>query len=359
MRQVTLRKGIRNEFGLHIRPLDFASHTGAVVVSLERETPAARSCAILAGDEIVKLGGHACRRMPFTRIVSKISIRGEIVLELEQHANVHTLLLPVPDTCAAGSGNAYHDGADAADRAHVLGITVEPPRDDVGAWWTRVVRIERGSLAERAGFQAGDLICDCDELSATGTTHADILTAIKTRAGGTVCVSVQRKHRPRPDVPDSLGGGVGIGGSCIDEDPGTTLRAGGASTDGSAQAPRARRLQPQPVFEEIATMLTPEIASQINAVFMLNMTPAEGGTEPTKWTLDFVRSRIYQGLPESAPDVVLTMTEATVGRWLNREQSAATAFMLGRLRVDGDRTLALRLNLLEPLLAQVCMCVHV
>lgn len=68
--------------------------------------------------------------------------------------------------------------------------------------------------------------------------------------------------------------------------------------------------------------------------------------------LSIGQGRIGQGLPEHSPDVVLEMAESDLEAFILGELHPLSAYVCGRLRVQGDLNIALKLEELFKVMKQ-------
>lgn len=169
--------------------------------------------------------------------------------------------------------------------------------------WLKVVVVDRNSIAARAGLQSGDILVDCDEVSATGATHKLVLENLR-KAVTPVDVCVLRKAAAAAPV----------------------VSTAAAESAGRKRSPRRRgkktrlQLKPAHVFAELNRLLTPELVEQIDGVFQLNVLEKKAHKET--WTLDLKAGRVFAGVGVDTADVAVTLSQGTLSKWLNRELSA-------------------------------------
>ena len=101
------------------------------------------------------------------------------------------------------------------------------------------------------------------------------------------------------------------------------------------------------------------MVAEINGIFLLKVTEEKAIKE--MWTMDLKHGagKITSGAAEGdeVPGVTVTLSERTLIKWLNQQQTLANAFMLRKLKIDGDKRLPLKLATLEPLFAKACTLV--
>ncbi|XP_060030238.1 stomatin-like protein 1 isoform X2 [Erinaceus europaeus] len=105
---------------------------------------------------------------------------------------------------------------------------------------------------------------------------------------------------------------------------------------------------PEPPAEGLLTRLRPVLSetlvSRVGACYQLNV-GLPGGTQAT-YFLDLTtgQGQVGHGPPQAPPDVVLDVTEADLQALLQRELWPLGAYVGGRLRVQGDLAVAMRLE---------------
>jgi putative sterol carrier protein len=99
------------------------------------------------------------------------------------------------------------------------------------------------------------------------------------------------------------------------------------------------------VFEEIPRQFDPAAWGSQNAVLQFNITGDDAGS----WTVNIVDGKISIDESEAAnPDMTVTTTAQDMVAIVNGELNSVSAFMQGRVRIDGDMSLAMKLqNLLS------------
>lgn len=85
----------------------------------------------------------------------------------------------------------------------------------------------------------------------------------------------------------------------------------------------------------------PEIATNINAVYQFELS----GDEPGNWILDLTKSsdHISEGTHD-APAVTIKMTSDDFINMINGQLAPQMAFMTGKLKIDGEMSVALKLQ---------------
>ncbi len=99
------------------------------------------------------------------------------------------------------------------------------------------------------------------------------------------------------------------------------------------------------VFDEIPNHFNADAWGSQNAVLQFNITGDEGGT----WTAKIENGNltVSEGAA-NGPDMTVTTSDKDMVAMVNGELNAVSAFMQGRVRIDGDMSLAMKLqNLLS------------
>ncbi len=96
----------------------------------------------------------------------------------------------------------------------------------------------------------------------------------------------------------------------------------------------------QDTFDEIQRRFRPELARGLTAVYQLELTGADGGS----WHM-IVQEQTCQILPGVAccPNTKITLSTADWADLVAGKLDAFGAVLAGRIRIDGDMTLATRL----------------
>ena len=101
-------------------------------------------------------------------------------------------------------------------------------------------------------------------------------------------------------------------------------------------------LTPKEIFEEkIAKNIAddPETAKAIDAVYQFNIEGPDGGT----WTVDLQECEVYEGEADDAQCTIFCTDEDFVAMQ-DGSLPAMQAFMQGKLRIEGDMALAMKLQ---------------
>lgn len=102
-------------------------------------------------------------------------------------------------------------------------------------------------------------------------------------------------------------------------------------------------LTPKEIFEDqIATRFEddPDKAESIGAVYQFNVEGDNGGT----WTVDCKQAEVYAGESDDSPDCTIFVKDDDFVGIVEGTLNAMQAFMEGKLRVEGDMSLALKLQ---------------
>jgi putative sterol carrier protein len=100
---------------------------------------------------------------------------------------------------------------------------------------------------------------------------------------------------------------------------------------------------PKEIFEDrIAQSIEddPDKVESINAVYQFEIDGPNGGT----WTVDMKEGEVYAGEADDAPDVTIHCSDDDFVAIAEGDLNGMQAFMEGKLRVDGDMALAMKLQ---------------
>jgi putative sterol carrier protein len=95
------------------------------------------------------------------------------------------------------------------------------------------------------------------------------------------------------------------------------------------------------VFEEIPAHFNADAWGSQNATLQFNITGDDGGTWTAK--IDNGKLTVSEGAAENA-DMTVTTSGNDMLAMVNGELNAVSAFMQGRVRIDGDMSLAMKLQ---------------
>ena len=95
------------------------------------------------------------------------------------------------------------------------------------------------------------------------------------------------------------------------------------------------------IMARVPEAFVAERAGAVNAVIHIKLT----GAEPGEWnaTIQDGKCAVAQGIPRQRPTITLTADSADFVRIAAGELDPAAAFMTGRVKLQGDMDLALKL----------------
>jgi len=101
------------------------------------------------------------------------------------------------------------------------------------------------------------------------------------------------------------------------------------------------------VFDKVRGLITPELRQKNDAVYAFKVT-LPGETEPSRWYIDLKSEEAGcgQGKAPVSPDVTFTMPLDVFHGLFNGEIKATSAFMMGKMKLAGDMSKALKLETL-------------
>src|SRR5690606_2960379 len=104
-----------------------------------------------------------------------------------------------------------------------------------------------------------------------------------------------------------------------------------------------KKFKSSEIFEKISQLVTKDVVKQLNCVYQFNIT---SGTEKASWTVDLKNGKVS---PTSAPspDCTLEMNDEDCVAIMTGKMDSTEAFFDGRLKIDGDMGLAMKLNKLQ------------
>ena len=116
----------------------------------------------------------------------------------------------------------------------------------------------------------------------------------------------------------------------------------GAGASPSSQLPAKDLLTPSELFAMSKEALNADLVRKVDAVFQFEISGEKGGT----WCLDLRNGEGYigKGKAPTEPDVCIGMTSSDLQNMYYGKLSATNAYMSGRMKVDGDRKAAMRLE---------------
>ena len=128
-----------------------------------------------------------------------------------------------------------------------------------------------------------------------------------------------------------------------DADSGPTATAAPPADPVPAAAAAAGSSSISPIFDSIKALLNPDIVQRIGGVYVFQLK----GKEPGTWFLDLKNGGGATGSGDAGdvkPDVVMTMTSDNFAKMFTGKLKPTTAYMSGRLKIQGDLTLAMKLE---------------
>jgi NAD(P)-dependent dehydrogenase (short-subunit alcohol dehydrogenase family)/putative sterol carrier protein/acyl dehydratase len=126
------------------------------------------------------------------------------------------------------------------------------------------------------------------------------------------------------------------------------LKAEGASASGAAVATKAKASHSDAIIAALRKALAdnPGLKDEVGALVELRIADPDSG-----WTLDLKdKGEVVEGLA-SQPDCILTAKDADLFELCSGKLELRTAFQQGKIRVDGDVSVAHRLGFMTKLLA--------
>ncbi|XP_055841433.1 hydroxysteroid dehydrogenase-like protein 2 [Episyrphus balteatus] len=96
------------------------------------------------------------------------------------------------------------------------------------------------------------------------------------------------------------------------------------------------------LFEKIESLLSEELVGKTQAIYQFNVEGSEKGV----WFLDLKTGsgKCGKGTPQTSPDAILTMTSDNFNDMFAGKLKAPTAFMSGKLKINGDLQKAMKLS---------------
>jgi hypothetical protein len=99
------------------------------------------------------------------------------------------------------------------------------------------------------------------------------------------------------------------------------------------------------IFDAIQGLLSVEMVQRVGGLYAFKLKGKEGGT----WYLDLKhgsgaagQGAIPAGLPE--PDVIMSLSSDNFAKMFSGKLKPSTAFMMGKLKIQGDMTMAIKLE---------------
>ncbi|KAK0085448.1 hypothetical protein PV325_005223 [Microctonus aethiopoides] len=96
------------------------------------------------------------------------------------------------------------------------------------------------------------------------------------------------------------------------------------------------------IFTAIRSNLSAELVKKTGATFQFNITGADQGT----WILDLKNGNgtLVKGAPKNPPDTILTMEAKNFFEIFSGKTKPATAYMMGKMKIEGNLQTALKLE---------------
>jgi putative sterol carrier protein len=94
-------------------------------------------------------------------------------------------------------------------------------------------------------------------------------------------------------------------------------------------------------FAKVPGSINKDKAAGMNATYQFNIEGAEGG----KWAVNIANGEatVTEGQADS-PNITLTMTDENFVNLVTGKLNGQTAFLTGKLKIQGDMTLAMKLG---------------
>merc|ERR1712226_533239 len=97
---------------------------------------------------------------------------------------------------------------------------------------------------------------------------------------------------------------------------------------------------PEAVMSEMQSMITPEIIQDIGKVFVFELSGDHTGT----FYLDLKEGKAGKGAPEGSSDVTMKLSGSDFVDMVKGKLNSTTAFMSGKLKIEGDMFVAMKLE---------------
>jgi serine protease Do len=178
--------------------LGLKDHTGALVASVEPNTPAAKA-GVQPGDVIVDVNGTAIQNPRDLAVdVANVKPGDELKLDVLRSGSQQTLTATaeaMPNQQVASNGN----GGQEEGRAH-LGLALAPLTPDVRSQLdvpdevhgAVVAQVQPGSPADNAGLQAGDVLLGVGDHAVTSPQSAVTAIRAASRSGHPLALRILR-----------------------------------------------------------------------------------------------------------------------------------------------------------------------
>lgn len=98
-----------------------------------------------------------------------------------------------------------------------------------------------------------------------------------------------------------------------------------------------------PIFDSIKSLLSPEMVQRIGGVYVFHLK----GKEPGTWFVDLKTGSGAAGQGDGGfdqPDVTMSLTSDNFNKMFGGKLKPSTAFMMGKLKIQGDMTMAIKLE---------------
>jgi serine protease Do len=203
---------------LHLPP-SHGDDRGALIASVEQDTPAARA-GLQPGDVITAVQGHRIGNQRELAInVSQIAPGTQVPVDIVRDGKTQTVTVTVGTL--SGDGGAHGAAAGTAG----LGVALSPITPQLrqqldlpaGARGAVITEVKPGSMADQAGLQAGDVITGVGEHEVTGTADAGRAIREGLKGDQALALRILRNGEPAFVAVSPAPGG---GGGSNDEDDG-------------------------------------------------------------------------------------------------------------------------------------------
>ncbi len=111
----------------------------------------------------------------------------------------------------------------------------------------------------------------------------------------------------------------------------------GSVSDGAGSASSDT---PEAVVDEMTSMITPDMLAEIGKVFVFELS----GDHPGTFYMDFKSGKSGKGQPEGSTDVTMKLASSDFVDMARGKLNSTTAFMTGKLKIEGDMFVAMKLE---------------